>query len=88
MKKTTSFVLAVLSAFIITSCEKEEEKTSNPVPANLHGVFVVNEGAFGQGNASVSFSSSDSSYYNGDIYSEANGIPVVYYSSVERISLR
>ena len=75
MKKKSGLLLAVLSAFIITSCEKEEEKTSNPLPANLHGVFVVNEGAFGQGNASISFASSDSAYYNNDIYTEANGIP-------------
>ena len=75
MKKKSMLLLAALSAFIITSCEKEEEKTSNPLPANLHGVFVVNEGAFGQGNASISFASSDSAYYNNDIYTEANGIP-------------
>lgn len=76
MKKKSMLLLAALSAFIITSCEKEEEKNSNPVPANLHGVFVINEGAFGQGNASVSFASSDSSYYNSDLYTEANGLPV------------
>jgi len=76
MKKSTQFLAAACLLFIITSCEKEKDEISTPVPDLLHGVFIVNEGAFGQANASVSFASSDSAYYNADLYSDANGFPV------------
>lgn len=76
MKKAIQLLSLALAAFIVTSCEKEKENESTPLPSNLHGVFIVNEGAFGQGNASISFASSDSSYYNADIFNAANGYPV------------
>lgn len=75
MKKATYLLMLAITALITSSCEKEKEETAGPLPANLHGVFIINEGAFGQGNASVSFASSDSSYYNADLFNAANGYP-------------
>lgn len=76
MKKAFYLLTVAFAAIMVSSCEKEKEASSSPLPANLHGVFIVNEGAFGQGNASISFVSADSSYYTSDIFAAANGYPV------------
>ena len=77
MKNKIQLVLFILFSVILSSCEKEENNNKTTyIPPSLHGVFVVNEGAFGQGNASVSFSSSDSTYFNPDLYLASNGFPV------------
>lgn len=76
MKKSILFLAAACLLLTLTSCEKEKDETSTPVPDLINGVFIVNEGAFGQANASISFASSDSAYFNADLYSSANGFPV------------
>ncbi len=76
MKKVFYLLTVVITTMIASSCEKEKDANSTPLPPNMHGVFIVNEGAFGQGNASVSFASSDSSYFTDDLFTAANGYPV------------
>ncbi|MBK7887370.1 MAG: hypothetical protein IPJ86_08710 [Bacteroidetes bacterium] len=76
MKNKLSTLLFCLSALSFASCEKEKDEASSPLPDNLNGVFVINEGAFLDGNASVSFFSSDSAYSTSDIFEAANGFPV------------
>lgn len=76
MIKKTVFILCSLSLLIITSCEKEKKTENILPPNNLNGVFVINEGAFGAGNASVSFFSSDSAYSTGDLFQTVNGFPI------------
>ena len=54
MKKNSflSFLILVVSALVTQSCDKNE-----PIPKGIYddGLFITNEGTFGQGNGSVSF---------------------------------
>lgn len=78
--KAMKTLLHSLTAFLVliffASCEKEKDQNVTPLPDNLNGVFVINEGAFLAGNASVSFYSSDSAFSLSDIFQAANGFPV------------
>lgn len=62
----------VITMFLFSSCEKDKETAVALPPDNLNGVFIINEGAYGSGNGSISFISSDSSYYNADLYNTVN----------------
>ncbi len=76
MKNTISNLLFSFLFLSFLSCEKEKNAGQNPLPDQLNGVFVINEGAFLAGNASVTFFSSDSAYKNNDLFYSANGFPV------------
>jgi len=65
-----------MSLLVFTSCEKDKDQVNSNPPVNLNGVFVVNEGAFMSGNASISFFSYDSSYSTLDLFETANGFPI------------
>ncbi|RLD73838.1 MAG: hypothetical protein DRJ10_17410, partial [Bacteroidetes bacterium] len=72
MKKINllSLILLFVSTVLFQSCDKTES-----VPKGIYdgGVFITNEGAFGKGNASVSFYSfSDDAVVN-NIFEKANG---------------
>lgn len=76
MHKKPILILVLCAVLGITSCEKDDD---NDVagPQNLRGMFIVNEGAFMGGNASVSFYSADSNYSTTDLFSAVNpGLPV------------
>lgn len=76
MNKKKIILLALCSAFGISACERDDKNDIAP-PSNLKGMFIVNEGAFGGGNAAVSFFSADSAYSVTDIYSTVNdGQPI------------
>jgi YVTN family beta-propeller protein len=78
MKKLHQLVLLLLlisGTSLLTSCENEDNEPTLP-PAVLSGIFVVNEGAFMQGNGSISFLSYDSNYYNNDLFKSANNLPL------------
>ncbi len=70
-----SVLLLLSCSLFIISCEDEDSGPTPPPPV-LSGIFIVNEGAFTQGNGSVSFISYDSNYYNNDIYLSANNLPL------------
>ena len=70
MKKINYFLLAVLSVSLsITSCKKEEVKVEYEFD---NGIFVVNEGNFGQGNASLSFADKDVQVVKNDVFFNKN----------------
>lgn len=72
--KTIAFITS--SAFLFSSCEKDKDNNYVPLPDNLNGVFIVNEGSFGSGNGSISFLSADSNYFVKDLYTNVNGLPL------------
>ncbi len=74
--KIKNLICCVAGILLISSCEKKEEGNQSPLPDNLNGVFVINEGAFLSGNASISFFSSDSNFAVPDIFQAANGFPL------------
>jgi YVTN family beta-propeller protein len=67
-------LIAGLWLMLCLSCEKDPEQHSVPPPSAgpLRGVFIVNEGAFGQGNGSVSYKSSSSGYFAPDLFYTVN----------------
>lgn len=71
MKKLVkfNFLILIIFTFILGSCSKDP----NPAQGEYgDGVLVINEGAFGQSNASVSFIDRETGEVYNDIYSLAN----------------
>ena len=73
MKKLIA-IFVVAGIFGIYSCKKESSTpiSTNYTPGNFKGVFVVNEGNYGGGDASISFFSNESPYVNKNLYSSLN----------------
>ena len=75
-----SILLFLLLFGMIISCKKDDnfgEVNTNPSEySGSKGVFIVNEGNFGQANGSISFLDTDSLKMGNDIFSHANGRPV------------
>ena len=76
MKTINSIIAISLTVLFFSSCDDTPEATPTTVPSNLKGVFICNEGAFGQGNGSISFLNSDSGTFNLDLYQAANNLPL------------
>ncbi len=75
-RKFLSFGLA-LSALFLASCSSDDDDTQ-PTPdeaAFQHGIFILNEGNFGAGNASVDFLSNEGVVTH-DIFSLINNEPL------------
>jgi len=72
MKKINYLLLLILSIAGFTSCEKDkiEEKPG----AFANGIYVINEGNWGQGNASVSFINKDLDKVENNIYESTNDV--------------
>lgn len=70
-----SFSKAILALIVlsVTSCEKD---TTTIHGKFAKGVFIVNEGNFTNGNASVSFFDRDSLTVTNDIFDKINGRPL------------
>jgi YVTN family beta-propeller protein len=71
MKKL--FYLTAISVFLF-SCKKDEEETVPETPVTM-GFYVLNEGAFQQNNASISYLVSNEQIQS-DPYFDANGVPL------------
>jgi len=71
MKKLKLILSLFCLLLSISACKKDEDKA--PTTDNLNGLFIVNEGAFTSGNASISFMSTDSTFFSTDIFAAANG---------------
>lgn len=70
------FFLLVVVVLGLTSC-MDEERLVTPVDLYAQrGVFVVNEGNYQYGNASLSFYNSDTREVTNNIFLGANGIPL------------
>ena len=76
MKTIISIIAACLTVLFFTSCEDTPPIPNSSVPNNLKGVFICNEGSFGQGNGSISFLNSDSGTFSLDLYQAANNLPL------------
>jgi hypothetical protein len=76
MKTIQTLFTICVAVILFSSCEDTPTNPSLSVPNNLKGVFICNEGAFGQGNGSISFSNSDSGTFSLDIYQAANNLPL------------
>lgn len=69
--------LFVISSLALVSCKKEEEETMDDQTINIDyrsGALVSNEGAFGSGNASVSWVSSSSAV--NELFENTNNLPL------------
>ena len=71
--KFKQLVLALFcgTAFF-TSCSNDEETTETPLGAYDNGVLILNQGGFGNGNASMSYLSDDLTVFQNNIFSLVN----------------
>lgn len=60
---------------IMSSCEAEDDNIIDPKPTGAYseGIFILNEGNFGQGNSTVSFLDPQSGEVTHSIFSHSNG---------------
>lgn len=59
-------------AVLITSCSSDDEIIVTPLGAYDDGVLILNQGGFGNGNASMSYLSDDLSVFQNNIFSVVN----------------
>jgi len=72
---TLNFFL-VMILMLLQSCSQDEEN-NDPIPDyNSSGVYVVNEGGFNAGNASISYFDITTKTMSNNIFQSANGFPV------------
>jgi YVTN family beta-propeller protein len=76
MKTIQTLFTICVAVILFSSCEETPDTPTSSVPNNLKGVFICNEGAFGQGNGSISFLNSDANSFSEDLYFAANNIPL------------
>ena len=76
MKNLNTLIAIFFPVILFSSCKNTPESTPSIVPNNLNGVFICNEGAFGQGNGSISFLNTDSNTFSEDLYFAANNLPL------------
>ena len=66
-------LLCTAGALMLNSCMKDDTPTPQEIPSKAHGVFIVNEGGFNAGNASLSYYDTDSSSIENAIFQRTNG---------------
>lgn len=75
MKKAIHISLsALVLSLVFSSCSDEDEVPQSP--SSLQGMFIVNEGAFGAGNAGISFYPENGDPHYADLYSAVNSQPL------------
>ncbi|MFM7014687.1 MAG: YncE family protein [Bacteroidota bacterium] len=75
MKTIQTIFVFCLGAVLFNACETPNQNPTS-LPSNLKGIFICNEGAYGQGNGSISFANSDSNTFSEDLYFAANNLPL------------
>lgn len=65
------FLTTILSAVVFTSCTDDDDNDL-PLGAYDNGVLILNQGGFGNGNASVSFLSNDLNTFQNNIFALVN----------------
>jgi hypothetical protein len=65
-------LLALVSPFFFASCSNDDATIETPLGAYDDGVLILNQGGFGQGNASVSYLSNDFVGFQNNIFSLVN----------------
>jgi YVTN family beta-propeller protein len=74
MKKNLYLVLLVFSTLFF-ACSKDDTVTppkDNPLTTKYDGVYVINEGLYGQNNSSISFINLTDNVVNNHVYEDAN----------------
>lgn len=76
MSFKSSFFLSFLILFLV-SCSKEDKEVVQPTGKYTDGVLVLNEGTWGQGNASVTYLDNDLQQAEQNVFSANNaGLPL------------
>lgn len=74
MKKL--FLLPLVAAFALTSCNQDNDDDNPNVDSFTNGVFVVHEGNFQAGNASLSFFNKYTDQMTNGVFTAVNSIPL------------
>jgi len=74
MKKINLLLISIICLILIIQCKKENIDNINT--GFKHGVFISNEGAFGGGNASISYFNPDSVKLINNLFGTINGRPL------------
>lgn len=74
-KLIQSTILMTTFALLFSSCKKDEDDNTLP-PLSDRAVYVVNEGSFGSGNASITMINLTNGQIFPDAFQSANGIPL------------
>jgi len=69
--KLSFWVILIVTTLFIVSCDDDSVDPQQP-PVGTDGYFIVNEGGFGNGNASLSFYSRETGTVTNDIFYHAN----------------
>src|SRR5688572_9286512 len=71
-------IFSILTIFSIAfiACDKEDDEPDTPSNPSSPGVYIVNEGAFGSGNSSISFFDFQTNAVTNNIYQTTNGVPL------------
>lgn len=80
MKLKNLYLGIIASAFLFASCSSDDNDTDNndtPLGAYDNGILILNEGNFGNPNASVSFVSNDLATFQNDIFKVVNTTAVL-----------
>jgi YVTN family beta-propeller protein len=63
----------VLFTYLFTACSKDGDKTpTSPIEVKYKGVYIINEGLYGQNNSSISIIDLSLKSVNNSIYEDAN----------------
>jgi hypothetical protein len=73
MKKTIIFLVLLSIITLFFGCERELD-VQNPVPRDTKGVYVINEGNFGRGNAEITLYIPDSNKVVQDLFYNVNSM--------------
>ncbi|MCF8275700.1 MAG: hypothetical protein K9J17_03110 [Flavobacteriales bacterium] len=74
MKKL--FLLSIASLFVLASCNTDKPDDNPDYESFTNGVFVVHEGNFQSGNASLSFLNKYNDEMSNDVFTAVNSIPL------------
>ena len=67
----------MLAAILVSACVSDPSSSGPPVgPPSARGVYVVNEGGFGQGNASLTYYDPATGRVEEDVFAAVNGRPL------------
>ncbi|HAA13764.1 MAG TPA: hypothetical protein DCE41_19560 [Cytophagales bacterium] len=76
MKKFFTHRLFLLAALLLTMFSACDPATVEPDPVGTEGFYILNEGGFGSGNASLSFYDRTTSTVTNNVFVGANSIPL------------
>ena len=75
--KFNLLALVALSVLVLSSCKKDEDNTNQPTTSSTYqGAFILNEGGFLKGNASIDFYSRGDAKLTQNLFSNINSRPL------------